>query len=400
MKILIICNRIPYPLKDGGAIAIYNMIHSMINLEHEVSLFSLNTNKHFIDPDSLPPLFKKLIHTCFVKIDTSISIKKAFINLFSNRSFIIERFENENIHDELRVFLTANKFDIIQIEGMTMLPYIPTIRKVSKAKITFRAHNLEHQIWDRLSENAKYVKRWYLKLLANQMLQQEKKMPALVDAIIPITIEDANFFKIHFPKTLLFTSPAGVDLNRFVPNLKAAETNTIFHIGALNWMPNQDSIIWFKDKVWPIITKANPQLKFYIAGKDTSESFLKWNYENIIVLGEVDSAIDFINSKSIMIVPLQSGSGMRLKVVEGMALKKAIVSTSIGAEGIEYTNKENILIADTPEDFANGILNLLINDAFRQKIEINARKLIELNYNQDKLVENLCLFYLNKVLTC
>ena len=165
-------------------------------------------------------------------------------------------------------------------------------------------------------------------------------------------------------------------------------------------MPNQDSIIWFKDKVWPIITKANPQLKFYIAGKDTSESFLKWNYENIIVLGEVDSAIDFINSKSIMIVPLQSGSGMRLKVVEGMALKKAIVSTSIGAEGIEYTNKENILIADTPEDFANGILNLLINDAFRQKIEINARKLIELNYNQDKLVENLCLFYLNKVLTC
>ena len=130
-----------------------------------------------------------------------------------------------------------------------------------------------------------------------------------------------------------------------------SDVPSLFSIGSMNWMPNEEGIRWFLEQSWPEIHRQYPDLKYYLAGRAMPEWMRTLNMPNVEVLGEVEDAQAFIRSKSIMIVPLFSGSGIRIKIIEGMAAARTIISTSLGAEGIHYTNGENILIANAPCEF-------------------------------------------------
>ena len=161
-------------------------------------------------------------------------------------------------------------------------------------------------------------------------------------------------------------------------------------------MPNQEGLRWFINEVWEQILIQYPLLEFHIAGRNAPDNLIKlFNKKNITFFGEVDNSIDFINNRSVMIVPLFSGSGMRVKIVEGMALEKTIITTSIGTEGIETKNGENILIADTVEDFINAISITIENKDTCSTIGKNARAFIHQYYDNRKIAEDLIMFYKN-----
>ncbi len=162
-------------------------------------------------------------------------------------------------------------------------------------------------------------------------------------------------------------------------------------------MPNVQGIEWFLKEIWPGIHTQFPELKFYIAGRNMPEWLKKLGKVGIIAIGEVSNAIDFINSKSIMVVPLLSGSGMRIKIIEGMALGKTIVSTSIGAEGIEYEDNVNILIADQPDEFVKAIIKCVKNPEFASRIGNYAQKFAHKEYSNTSLVNNLVGYYHQKI---
>ena len=161
----------------------------------------------------------------------------------------------------------------------------------------------------------------------------------------------------------------------------------------MNWMPNDEGIKWFLKEVWPLLHKKLPDLKVYLAGREMPDWLKNLKLENIVVVGEVPDAHEFIAEKSISIAPLLSGSGIRVKIIESMAMGKSVVSTSIGAEGINYTDGENILIADSPEDFCNAIINLYSNPDEAKKIGNNARKLVNQEHSSKKIIEHLVSFY-------
>lgn len=368
----------------------YYMTKGFYDNECKLTLLVPRTSKHDINSNDLPPEILKMAKIDTVKINTDITLWGAFLNLFSKESYYLSRYYDRRFNDKLIDLLKSNEFDIVHIESLKMGGYLKTIRENSMAKVVMRSHNIEFLIWQRMAEATKsIIKKWYLKILVTRIRKREIGTLNDYDAIVPITEIDGDFFVQEGCKKPVFPTPAGLDLDKIKPESSKIESNSLFHIGALDWMPNLEALKWFMKNSWPLIHENYPEVKLYIAGRNMPDQIRKYCTENVIVSGEVDDATDFMNSKQIMIVPLLSGSGMRLKIVEGMALGKIIISTTIGAEGIACKNLENIMIADTAHEFAE-IVGKIINDKiFADLISANAMAFVHQNFDNRIFIKRL-----------
>lgn len=396
MRILQIANKFPYPAKDGGSIATLSLARSMASLGHEVTVLAINTSKHFTDPRSVPPDLAASVRFIGVPVNTDINIFALVRNfLFSSLPYNAERFISRDFDRKLGELLSAESYDIIQLEGLYLAPYIGTIRSRSDAKIVMRAHNIEHEIWQRATAMEKGLKRQYLRILAKRIRKMELHYLNLYNAVLPITSRDEGFLKKMGCTIPSHVVPMGINAGELLPDHQHLEFPSVFHIGALDWMPNQEGLLWFFDHVWGKILEKKPDLKFYLAGRNAPDEFRSLPYPNIIFLGEVENAYDLIRSKAVMIVPVLSGSGMRIKIIEGMALEKAIVTTSIGTEGIATTHGSDILISDDPEEFAQYVGRLLDDRNFYLEIGKKARNFVTTRYDNGSISKSLTDFYRN-----
>ncbi len=415
MNILFLCNKSPYPAREGGPIAMNMMIEGVIHAGHRVKVLAVNSNKYSVAISSIPDDYKARTGIEFVQIDLRIKPFPALLNLFTSRSYHVERFISGSFKSRLTEILQKEKFDIIQFEMLYMSPYLDTVRKFSNAKAILRAHNVEHIIWERIAKNTRNpFKRFYLNHLSRTLKKYEFSVINKFDGIVAITENDAQIFRTVLasrkeisgsmskpPGTderrtsvnQVITIPFGIDLSRFPDPLSEFEFPSLFSIGSMDWNPNIEGISWFLEKVWPQVNLKFPALHYYIAGRHIPEWLVNKNYPNVIVVGEVEDSLKFMHSKGIMIVPLLSGSGIRIKIIEGMAANKTIISTSIGAEGIHCTHEKNIFLADTPSDFIDSISKVVENRNLCQQIGENARKLVENEYQQKDLIEKLLGFY-------
>lgn len=395
MKILQVTNKVIYPTKDGGAIACMNLTRGFSLLGHEVTVLSMNTEKHHITLDEIPEPVKDLAEFRLVDVPAKITFPRALLNLlFSRKPYNATRFVSKTFRNELINILKDKTFDIIQLEGLYVCPYIPVIRKYSGATIVYRAHNIEHEIWERTAAMAGGWKKWYLKNLSGRIRRFEKKMLNSYDLLVPITERDGMILDALGNKKPRHVSQTGIDSSMLIPSSKNLEHPSLFHIGALDWSPNQEGLLWFLEDCWPEIHQKYPDLMFYVAGRNAPVWFQrKLGMPNVIFLGEVDDAYKFMNSKSIMVVPLNSGSGMRIKIIEGMALGKPIVTTAIGTEGIATTSGENIIVAKNSDEFVEAISKLIEDRAFFDKISRNAIEYIHEHFDNLKSAGALLDFY-------
>lgn len=363
MRILQLMNKVPWPPKDGGAIACLNMTKGFSMLGHEVTVLSMNTSKHHITIKEMPANIRSKADFQLVEVPASINWFEATLNLlFSKLPYNAQRFISDEFSLELIKLLTEKTYDVIQLEGLYLCPYIPVIRKYSKALIAYRAHNIEYEIWERTATLSKGPRSNYLRNLSKRIKRFEISYLNSYDVLVPITDRDGLILDSLGNTKPRHTSQTGIDFASLVPTAKKLEFPSLFHIGALDWAPNQEGLIWFFNHCWPKIHSENPDLKFYLAGRNAPEWFERLiKLEGVEYLGEINDAYDFINSKAVMVVPLFSGSGMRIKIIEGMALGKTIVTTDIGTEGIPTENGNNILIANDAVQFTEAI-NRLIND--------------------------------------
>lgn len=395
MKILILCNKTPYPPKEGGPIAMNAIIEGLYRAGHDVKVLAVNSNKYNIRPEEIPEAYRKKTKIETVFINLSVQPHKALVNLFSGKSYHVERFISKDLEAKLTEILLKEHYDIVQLETLYMSPYVDLIRKYSNARIVLRSHNIEHLIWERVATITRNpLKKLYLKHLAKTLKNYELGMLNRYDGIATITKKDGETLRSLGCKIPLIAIPFGIDLSGFKKNPGIEpEFPSLFHLGSMNWMPNQEGIRWFLDEVWPRVHQAFPDLKFYVAGRNMPQWLVQTKLPNVIVTGEVDDAFAFMYSKAVEIVPLFSGSGIRIKIIEGMAAGKAIVSTTIGAEGINVESGKNILIADTPEEFAGAVKRVVSDKTLCQTLGENARKLIEQDHDNRKLIKKLEMFY-------
>lgn len=395
MRILQLMNKVPWPPKDGGAIACLNMTKGFSMLGNEVTVLSMNTSKHHIRMKDMPADIRSKADFRLVEVPATLSwVEAAFNLIFSKLPYNAQRFISDDFSLELVKLLTEKKFDVIQLEGLYLCPYIPVIRKYSEALISYRAHNIEYEIWDRTAKLSNGLRANYLQNLSKRIKRFEISYLNKYDLLIPITDRDGQILDQLGNTKPKHTSQTGIDFASLVPTAKKLEFPSLFHVGALDWAPNQEGLIWFFDKCWPKIHSEYPELKFYLAGRNAPEWFeRRIKLDGVEYLGEINDAYDFINSKAIMVVPLFSGSGMRIKIIEGMSLGKPIITTDIGTEGIPTENENNILIANNEEQF-NGAITRLINDrGFADRIGTNAIEFIQQKFDNLSQAGSLIEFY-------
>lgn len=374
MRILHLTYRVPYPANDGGAIAIYNMILGLVQNGCEIDLVAINTPKHKQPVNAM----KSLVNQYDVFVDTTISFPKLVKNIFfSTIPYNVERFFSRDVEEQLENLLKQKQYDFIQIESAFTALYIDVIRKHTDSPVIIRTHNIEYIIWRRLAINERNpLKKWFYNHLSKRLKKFEAIYYNKADGIASITKEDkARMIEmgVNVPVKVV---PAGVVLDNYLSSDNTrAKNNTVFCISSLDWMPNLEGLDWFLKNVWGEVLKAKPEVELHIAGKSTPKRIRDMDIPNVIIHGFVKDALLFKKSYRIMLVPLLSGSGMRVKIAEGLAAGKCIISTTIGAEGIGYTNRENIVISDKPKEWVDAIVYYLENESERKKIEKNAEEL-------------------------
>lgn len=394
MRILQLCNKAPYPANDGSSIAICTLAEGLADNGIELHLLPINTKKHFKPEENIDPAFKTKTNYQSVYKDTNTRLFGAFLNLFSKQSYFVSRFFFKEYEELLIQKLKSTTFDIIQLEGVFMASYIPVIKKYSNAKIVLRSHNVEHQIWERHLANEKAgIKKAYLTLQNKRLKTFEIKAFKLVDAIVTITDEDKKTIASICANKPIHTCLTGINLQSYRQVITPQYPNTLFHFASMDWMPNVEAVDWFINTVWNEVIKNDPKTKLILAGRGMPDRFKKMASHNITIIDDVKDSAQFYNTYDIMLVPLWSGSGLRIKLVEGLAYGKAIITTSIGAEGIPYVSGKDMMIADSSAEFAKAILKILSDTAYKQQLQTSARTLSENYFDYKVIAARLIEFY-------
>ena len=386
--------KVPFPPNSGYPIVVYNTIKGLLRHEVEVTLFSLNASKQYVDLDDIYDPVYEAINFYSHDIETEANLWAMFLNVFSNESYNVSRYYTEDAAKLLENILREHEFDIVQFEGLFVVPYLDVVKANTNAKLIYRAHNIVFDVWERLAYTEKFTpRRKYLEFLARRLKSYETDQINRFHQIFAISEQDRQSILRFGCETSLEVLPVALDLEKYITTTPSTSFPTLFHLGAMDFRPNKEGLEWFLYEIWPDIEKLNSELRFYIAGKHMQQEFFEYDSDNVVVEGEILDAVEFINSKAIMIVPLLSGSGMRVKIIEGMAMRKCIIATTMAAEGIFCHHGKDILIADTPDEFYRSILQCITNPAKLVEIGEQARKTADQYYNISTISERMLKIY-------
>lgn len=393
MKILQLCHKPPLPAVDGGCIAMNNITQGLLEAGHKVKILTIYTFKHDFMPERMTKEYLDATNIEGVYVDTRLNAVDAFSSFITADSYNVNRFFSTDFDIKLTRCLKNETFDIIHVESLFMTPYLGTIRRYSKASIFLRAHNLEYVIWEKIAKGTNNIfKKLYLIYLSKKLKAYEIKTLNEVNGIAAISEEDRKRFLSLGVNRPIETIPFGIDFNQYDEKRIEKPEMALFHLGSMDWSPNLEGIQWFLSDIWPKIRAQRPYLKLYLAGRNMPFEQFKNKHENVEVIGEVEDAKTFMSSKAIMIVPLLSAGGVRVKIIEGLAIGKVIVSTSIGAEGTDCTDNENILIADTPSEWVKAIDKLYEEKNLLEKLSKNA-SIHAKNFDNTSIIQRLIGFY-------
>jgi len=402
MRILQVCNKPPYPPRDGGSLAMFSLASALTDLGHKITVLTMFTDKHRLTLEQHKAYTRIMeVHTIYV--NAAVRLKGLLLNLlFSGKPYTASRFHSYLFERELVKLLKSAKYDLIQLEGLYLTQYITAIRQYSDALITFRAHNVEFEIWERIAAaEKKYYRKIYFNVVAKRLKRFEQGTMNSYDLLVPITERDNEHFRKMGNIKPSHVCPAGVDLKNpefgkstDVQRLEKFDQFSLFYLGSLDWIPNQEGLLWFIRMVFPKLRHKYSDVKLHIAGRNASQWLIRQlDSPGVVYHGEIDDPDDFSRAHSVMIAPCFSGSGMRLKIIEAMSLGKPVITTSIGAEGLAVTHDEDIMIADDPLPFFDCIERLMKYPELCQKIGKSAYQLVYERYNNRDIAISLAEFY-------
>jgi glycosyltransferase involved in cell wall biosynthesis len=381
MRILILTPRLPWPPIDGGRIAMARLAEGLVRAGADVEILSLNPRKHRVT--MTPP-----IPTQAIDIDTSRIIGPAFSK---GIPFIVGRFVSDEFREALRTTLRRFAPDVVQIESPFLLPYAAVVRSESSARVVLRSLNVEYRIWEGLARIERNpLRRIADRRIAASLRNYEVRQLNVPNAIVAISSEDADDFRRLGGTQPIHVVPCGVTVTE--PTHDAPIPNSVGFIGSLDFRPNQEAVEWIIGELWPRVIERVPEARLAIAGSSAPE-WLRRRMSHVDFRGTVDDATAFMNTMSVMIAPLFAGGGMRIKVLEAMALAKPVVATKLGAGGLEVKHDRDILIADDAASFAEAVALLLRDPATASRIGDAARETVRSRYDNDVLARGLLTFY-------
>ena len=372
------------PPDTGGKIRSYQILRELARRNEVTVALSYVTEKDKIDQHpALESQFTRLVRWPVQPPDRaswSGGVQYAR-NFLSAQPYSVVRFCHPEMLQDLRGVIHQEKFDLIVCDFVLAAPLIPWNTTVPKILFT---HNVEATIYRRhfeVARNPIWKAVWWREY--RTMLRMERKYTRSADHVLTVSEVDRRYFS-RFANTNKITAiPTGVDVEYFRPLPGAEQAHNLVFTGSMNWLPNEDGIIYFVQKILPKVRRSVPDVVLWVVGRDPSVAVQKLAQEDpsVRVTGAVEDIRPYVGRGSVYVVPLRVGSGTRLKIFEAMAMGKAIVSTTIGAEGLPVTHGKDILLADQPEDFAQQTVQLLQNESLRNQLGAAARSLVEQHYS-------------------
>ncbi|MFM7618610.1 MAG: glycosyltransferase family 4 protein, partial [Bacteroidota bacterium] len=297
----------------------------------------------------------------------------------------LNRFFSVDMDIRLTRILQREKFDFIILESLFTTPYLSTLRRNSNAKIILRSHNIEHHIWNKLANGERNIlKKIYLKYLSRKLQNAEISAWRSVDATACISETDTVVTQAFCKSKPVFLLPLATQPK---DPIHYELENSCYHIGSMDWLPNIEAMDWFIEDIWPKIHNALPQYHYHFAGRSMPNRFTNYNSLNIHCYGEVESSEDFMRSHGIMIVPLRSGSGIRVKILQAFAMGIPVIATELAVRGLSVQNQEHYIQANSSSEWIEA-LNQLSSLSERKRIGTNAIQFISNEYNAKKIGNN------------
>lgn len=331
-----------------------------------------------------------------VNILTANSITGAIKNLFSNVPYNISKYQTKEYEEFLTKHLATNKYDIIHVTNAHMGWAIDVIRKLCKTPVVLREENFELAIMERYYKNqSNPVLKLYAYLQYKKFLSYEPDLCGKFDTCIMISDEDENRLLELNPLAITKVIPLGIDKELLEIEREEKEEFSLVHVGSLEWYPNYDGLKWFINNVFPLIVDKFKETKLYLYGGGVTKNFYfpESIKDNIIVKGFVNNIWDDVKDKSIAVVPLRIGSGIRVKILEMLASGLNVITTSLGKEGIPVSDSEELLIADDVNEFTSKIINYFNGQYDSKKLSLKGKELIMKKYLWEKVAEQFELTY-------
>ena len=388
MKVLFVAGACPYPPHSGAALRTYNLL-KRLSKRHDITLVTPISEQN---PDDLRNAFDNNLERVVPVPSPGINIPilralSPVTYLCSSLPYIVRAHRNEEMDWAILHAMSDRKFDVLHCDSISVVPSIPT--QVHLPKV-FNAHNVEAVIWERyIREERRFYVRPILQSQLRKVARFEAQLPYIFDSCIAVSEEDREELRNRYGIERVDVVSNGVDVD-YYDYRPDSESHEIAFIGSLDWRPNQDGLRWLVRDIMPHLRALVPDIQVTIVGRRPPG----WLSDVCSAAGmqmrsDVPDVRPHLASAALSIVPLRIGGGSRLKILEAMSLGRCVVSTTIGAEGLNVVDGEHICLADAPNCFAEAVALLLLNRERRVEMTAAARRKVEAEYSWDIICRSL-----------
>jgi sugar transferase (PEP-CTERM/EpsH1 system associated) len=378
MRILWVKTELLHPVDKGGRIRTYEMLKHL-RRDHEITYLTL------VDREAQPEASARAREYCdrLVKIAwreprkfTAGFYRDLVVNLASPLPYAIEKYRSAEMKREIARELSAGGYDVAVCDFLAPSVNFPESR--GQTTLLFQ-HNVESMIWRRHYETQDgSIKRAFFHSQWQKMYGYERAACRRFDAVVAVSEVDRDYMRKEFALGEVYDVPTGVDTDYFQPAAGTRNPLELVFTGSMDWMPNEDAVLHFSSNILPLIVRALPEVTLTVVGRNPSPALIELASRNprIKVTGRVEDIRPYVDRAAACIVPLRVGGGTRLKIYEAMAMEKAVISTSVGAEGLPVCDGEDLLIADAPEEFARAVIGVLTDANEARRLGRQARAVV------------------------
>ena len=391
MKILIVSEKLPSRI-GGGTARQFNLIRELAN-QHDVSIAAFAYPIDLSLVADLKPYVKD-IEVVELPLPAFEQRSRAYYLFHSWMHTLFERQPRRgmfpraaDMRQKIRDLLNAHSFDIVQVHQAYMARYVPPLRTATLLDMHDILSDHERQLYQLRTKPTHRVQLW---LEWQKMLCLERAVVRRFDVCTLVSdIDQARFNKLY-PENRNWVVPNGVDTHFFYPQPDLEQPFSLIFMGSMNYPPNADAVRWFYSEIFPLIRSRLPNTQLQVVGWDPPEDILALNSDSQVnVTGFVDDVRSYLARSTVVVVPIRNGSGTRLKILDSWAMAKAIVSTSLGAEGLKAVHQHNLLLADSAEAFAEAVIGLMFHSDQRQRLGLAGRQLVEQEYSWKQITRQL-----------
>ena len=391
---LILSPFIPLPATEGGRIRVVNLLKHLSPECHITLLAPKSFNS--------TPRDEEFIRDMGVDLVVAGDMPRLSIGsirfLWAGYPIPLAKYRIKALAEEFRSLTGREKFDVIQFEMLHAGQYLPDLRRSPLNRNTpsiLIQHNIDSVVWARLYRNASSPLRKLGAFIQSLEFRRiERRLCPMFDLCVSMSKRDAERLRRIAHDVRIEIVPNGVDLEYFRPREDEVRWNRVVYVGSMDWYPNEDAVLYFYEHMWPIIRREVPEAEFYVVGQYPGPRVKALDSKDgVHVTGLVEDIRPYVASAAVFVVPLRIGGGTRLKILEALAMGKAVVSSGIGCEGLDLTAGKDLIVADDPEEFAGWVIRLMRDEVERERLARSGHKKAINHFGWDRMAEKMLRIY-------